>query len=157
MMKAVKYKDGGLLFGKANDGEIVIGDGTATKFSFANASFSGANPNFSFTSTETTSLSAVDTTITANSKRYSLASAISETTQFKEYFGSWVSYIDYDSVSPTISTDKRTCDFTLKFKQVKSGYALSSELSRLTTTGLTIRLTLKDGTFGSQSYKVTWK
>ena len=30
----------------------------------------------------------------------------------------------------------------MKFKKLQSGYALSSEVSRLTTSGLTIKLTL---------------
>ena len=37
----------------------------------------------------------------------------------------------------------------MKFKKLQSGYALSSEVSRLTTSGLTIRFTLGD--------KASWK
>ena len=140
MMKSVNYKEGGLLFGGTpNAGDIIIGDGTATKFSFANATFSSSNPNFKSTG-ETTSLSQSASTIKASSKAFSVAYAIANTSQFKEYFGSSVFDIDYDSTLPTISG--KDCTFTLKFKKLNSGYALSSEVSRLTTSGLTIKLTL---------------
>lgn len=140
MMKSVNYKEGGLLLGGTpNAGDIIIGDGTATKFSFANATFSSSNPNFKSTG-ETTSLSQSASTIKASSKAFSVAYAIANTSLFKEYFGSSVFDIDYDSTLPTISG--KDCTFTLKFKKLNSGYALSSEVSRLTTSGLTIKLTL---------------
>ena len=141
MMKAVKNTDG--IYGGKNNGEIVFeGNGIPTTFSFASATFSSSTPNFSSTGTTTFLNSSIE--ITASSKIFSLAYAIAETTQFKEYFGSFFSDIDYNSTPPTISSDKKTCTFTIKFKKVKSGYALSSEVSRLTTSGLTIGLTLKD-------------
>ena len=140
IMKSVNYKEGGLLLGGTpNAGDIIIGDGTATKFSFANATFSSSNPNFKSTG-ETTSLSQSASTIKASSKAFSVAYAIANTSLFKEYFGSSVFDIDYDSTLPTISG--KDCTFTLKFKKLNSGYALSSEVSRLTTSGLTIKLTL---------------
>ena len=151
MMKNVKNSDG--IYGGKNNGEIVFeGNGIPTTFSFATATFSSSTPNFSSTGTTTFLNSSIE--ITASSKIFSLAYAIAETTQFKEYFGSSVfSDMDYNSTPPTISADKKTCTFTLKFKKVKSGYALSSEVSRLTTSGLTIRLTLKDD--GSKTAR--WK
>ena len=151
MMKNVKNSDG--IYGGKNNGEIVFeGNGIPTTFSFANATFSSSTPNFSSTGTTTFLNSSIE--ITASSKIFSLAYAIAETTQFKEYFGSSVfSDMDYNSTPPTISADKKTCTFTLKFKKVKSGYALSSEVSRLTTSGLTIGLTLKDD--GSKTAR--WK
>ena len=140
MMKSVNYKEGGLLLGGTpSAGDIIIGDGAATKFSFANAIFSSSNPNFKSTG-ETTSLSQSASTIKASSKAFSVAYAIANTSLFKEYFGSSVFDIDYDSTLPTISV--KDCTFTLKFKKLNSGYALSSEVSRLTTSGLTIKLTL---------------
>ena len=151
MMKNVKNSDG--IYGGKNNGEIVFeGNGIPTTFSFASATFSSSTPNFSSTGTTTFLNSSIE--ITASSKIFSLAYAIAETTQFKEYFGSSVfSDMDYNSTPPTISADKKTCTFTLKFKKVKSGYALSSEISRLTTSGLTIGLTLKDD--GSKTAR--WK
>ena len=151
MMKNVKNSDG--IYGGKNNGEIVFeGNGIPTTFSFATATFSSSTPNFSSTGTTTFLNSSIE--ITASSKIFSLAYAIAETTQFKEYFGSSVfSDMDYNSTPPTISADKKTCTFTLKFKKVKSGYALSSEVSRLTTSGLTIGLTLKDD--GSKTAR--WK
>lgn len=141
MMKNVKNSDG--IYGGKNNGEIVFeGNGIPTTFSFASATFSSSTPNFSSTGTTTFLNSSIE--ITASSKIFSLAYTIAETTQFKEYFGSFFSDIDYNSTPPTISSDKKTCTFTIKFKKVKSGYALSSEVSRLTTSGLTIGLTLKD-------------
>lgn len=95
--------------------------------------------------------------ITASSKAFSVASAIAQSTQFKEYFGSSFSDIDYNSLSTTINSSKKECTFTMKFKQVKSGYALSSEVSRLTTSGLTIRLILKDSTVAGKNYTASWK
>ena len=149
MMKNVKNSDG--IYGGKNNGEIVFeGNGIPTTFSFATATFSSSTPNFSSTGTTTFLNSSIE--ITASSKIFSLAYAIAETTQFKEYFGSSVfSDMDYNSTPPTISG--KTCTFTLKFKKVKSGYALSSEVSRLTTSGLTIGLTLKDD--GSKTAR--WK
>ena len=151
MMKNVKNSDG--IYGGKNNGEIVFeGNGIPTTFSFATATFSSSTPNFSSTGTTTFLNSSIE--ITASSKIFSLAYAIAETTQFKEYFGSSVfSDMDYNSTPPTISADKKTCTFTLKFKKVKSGYALSSEVSRLTNSGLTIGLTLKDD--GSKTAR--WK
>ena len=150
MMKNVKNSDG--IYGGKNNGEIVFeGNAIPTTFSFASATFSSSTPNFSSTGTTTFLNSSIE--ITASSKIFSLAYAIAETTQFKEYFGSSFSDIDYNSTPPSISADKKTCTFTLKFKKVKSGYALSSEVSRLTTSGLTIGLTLKDD--GSKTAR--WK
>ena len=139
MMKNVKSSDG--IYGSQNNGEIVFGDGGKTTFDFKTKTFSRSNPNFSATGTTTTT-----STVThiASRKTFSLASTIANTTQFKEYFGSSVFDIDYDSTPPTISADKKTCIFTLKFKKLQSGYALSSEVSRLATTGLTIGFTLGD-------------
>ena len=155
MIRAVKYKEGGLLIGGTpNTGEIIIGDGMPTKFSFANASFSSSTPNFNSTG-ETTFLSS-NIEMTASSRAYSLASAIWETTLFGTYFGGWFD-IDYDSTPPSISSSKKDCTFTLKFKKLKSGYALSSEVAHLMTSGLTIRLTLKDGSVGNNNYTATWK
>ena len=152
MMKSVKYSDG--MYG-ANAGEITFSDGgVPTKFSFTSASFSSSTPNFNSTG-ETTFLSS-NIEITAGGKTFSLASAIAETTLFKTYFGSSVfSDMDYESTPPSISG--KNCTFTIKFKKLQSGYALSSEVSRLMTSGLTIRLTLKDGSVGSKNYTATWK
>ena len=140
MMKSVKNSDG--MFGSQKNGEILFFDGGTTTFDFKSATFSGSSPNFSATGTTTTTSGSV--THTASRKTFSLADAIAGTTQYKTYFSSSVFDIDYDSTPPTISADKKTCTFTLKFKKVKSGYALSSEVSRLTTSGLTIGVTLKD-------------
>ena len=144
MMKVIKNKDG--IYGGNKDGEIVFFDGGTTTFDFKSATFSGSTPNFSATGTTITT-----STVThiASRKTFSLASAIANTTQFKEYFGSFFSDIDYNSTPPTISSDKKTCTFTIKFKKLQSGYALSSEVSRLATTGLTIGFTLTD--------KASWK
>ena len=49
------------------------------------------------------------------------------------------------------------CKKALKFKKLQSGYALSSEVAHLMTSGLTIRLTLKDGSVGNKNYTATWK
>ena len=96
--------------------------------------------------------------MTTSGKAFSLAYAIAQTTLFKTYFGSSVfSDMDYESVPPTISSDKKECIFTIKFKKLQSGYALSSEVSSLMTSGLTIRLTLKDGNVGSKNYTASWK
>ena len=146
MMKNVKSSDG--IYGSQNNGEIVFGDGGTTTFDFKTKTFSRSNPNFSSTgNTLTTST----VTHTASNKTSVLAAAIGGTTQFKEYFGSssysWVSDIDYNSTLPTISN--KDCTFTLKFKKLNSGYALSSEVAHLMTTGLTIKLTLTD--------KASWK
>ena len=142
MMKVVKNKDG--IYGGKKDGEIVFFDGGTTTFDFTSATFSGSTPNFSATGTTITT-----STVThiASRKTFSLADAIAGTTQYKTYFSSSVFDIDYNSTPPTISG--KTCTFTLKFKKLQSGYALSSEVSRLATTGLTIRFTLGD--------KASWK
>ena len=143
MMKNVKSSDG--IYGSQNNGEIVFGDGGTTTFDFKSATFSGSTPNFSATGTTTTFSGNV--THTASEKTFSLAYAIAETTQYKTYFSSSVFDIDYNSTPPTISG--KTCTFTLKFKKLQSGYALSSEVAHLMTTGLTIKLTLTD--------KASWK
>ena len=143
MMKSVKNSDGA--FGSQKNGEILFFDGGTTTFDFKSATFSGSTPNFSATGT-TTTLSG-NVTHTASEKTFSLAYAIAETTQYKTYFSSSVFDIDYNSTPPTISG--KTCTFTLKFKKLQSGYALSSEVSRLATTGLTIGFTLGD--------KASWK
>ena len=45
MMKSVNYKEGGLLLGGTpSAGDIIIGDGAATKFSLQR-NFSSSNPN----------------------------------------------------------------------------------------------------------------
>ena len=153
MMKSVKNSDG--MFGSQKNGEILFFDGGTTTFDFKSATFSGSSPNFSATGTTTTTSGSV--THTASRKTFSLADAIAGTTQYKTYFSSSVFDIDYDSTPPTISADKKTCTFTLKFKKLQSGYALSSEVSRLTTSGLTIRLILKDSTVSGKNYTAIWQ
>ncbi|TXJ31431.1 hypothetical protein EPJ69_07295 [Brachyspira aalborgi] len=145
MMKSVKNSDG--MYGSENNGEIVFFDGGTTTFDFKSATFSGSTPNFSATGTTITTSGSV--THTASRKTFSLANAIAGTTQYKTYFSSSVFDIDYDSTPPTIRANNKTCTFTLKFKKLQSGYALSSEVSRLATTGLTIGFTLTD--------KASWK
>ena len=153
MMKSVKNSDG--MFGSQKNGEILFFDGGTTTFDFKSATFSGSSPNFSATGTTTTTSGSV--THTASRKTFSLADAIAGPTQYKTYFSSSVFDIDYDSTPPTISADKKTCTFTLKFKKLQSGYALSSEVSRLTTSGLTIRLILKDSTVSGKNYTAIWQ
>ena len=153
MMKSVKNSDGA--FGSQKNGEILFFDGGTTTFDFTSATFSGSTPNFSATGTTITASGSV--THTASKKTFSLANAIAGTTQYKTYFSSSVFDIDYDSTPPTISADKKTCTFTLKFKKLQSGYALSSEVSRLTTSGLTIRLILKDSTVSGKNYTAIWQ
>ena len=145
MMKAVKNSDTG------KNGEIVFeAGGVPTTFSFASATYSSSTPNFS--STGDTIFLSSNIEITASSKAFSLAYAIADTAQFKEYFGgSVVLGMDYESTAPSISG--KNCTFTIKFKKLQSGYALSSDVSRLTTTGLTIRLTLKDDGNKTASWK----
>lgn len=137
MMKSVNYKEGGLLLGGTpNAGDIIIGDGTATKFSFASANFSSSSPNFSATGTTTTSSSSA--TIATSKAAETLADAINDNAEFGKYFSNFLGV--ESSATPKISG--KDCTFTLKFKTLKSGHALSSEVAHLTTTGLTIKLTL---------------
>ena len=146
MMKTVTNSDigaDGIIYSSEKNGEIVFtGEyGRSNTFSFASAKFSEANPNFSLTNEFELPSEVPIITLSASKKAPVLAAAIGGTQQFKEYFGS-VSDIDYNSTPPTISSSKKDCTFTLKFKKLNSGYALSSEVAHLVTSGLTIKFTL---------------
>ena len=151
IMKTVKRKSDWLISGTPNAGEIIIAGTSSSdntvKFSFASASFSPSNPNFSSTGTTTTSSTSIN--IATSKAAETLADAINDNTEFGKYFSNFLGV--ESSATPKISG--KDCTFTLKFKKVKSGYALSSEVSRLTTSGLTIGLTLKDD--GSKTAR--WK
>ena len=153
MMKNAQYSE----TSTKTAGKIIFSTGASiAEFDFSTgATFSSSTPNFSSTASMT-ALS--NMALNASSKAFSVANAIAQSTQFKEYFGSSVfSDMDYDSTAPSISSDKKECTFTIKFKKVKSGYALSSEVSRLTTSGLTIRLILKDSTVSGKNYTAIWQ
>ena len=137
IMKSVKRKSSALIGETPGDGEIIIGDSSdTTKFSFANKSFSSSSPNFSSTGTTTTSSSS--TTIATNKAAETLEGAINDNAEFGKYFSNFLGV--ESSTTPSVSG--KDCTFTLKFKTLKSGHALSSEVAHLTTTGLTIKLTL---------------
>ena len=152
MMKTVTNSDIGpddITYSSENNGEIVLTGKYSSHsvkrltFSFASKKFSEANPNFHVGNK---SASGGMITLSASKKASVLAAAIGGTQQFKEYFGS-VSDIDYNSTPPTISFNNKDCTFTLKFKKINSGYALSSEVAHLMTSGLTIKLSLNRDTF----------
>ena len=153
MMKNAQYSE----TSTKTAGKIIFSTGASiAEFDFSTgATFSSSTPNFSSTASMT---ALANMTLNASSEAFSVANAIAQSTQFKEYFGSSVfSDMDYDSTAPSISSDKKECTFTIKFKKVKSGYALSSEVSRLTTSGLTIRLILKDSTVSGKNYTAIWQ
>ena len=152
MMKTVTNSDIGpddITYSSENNGEIVLTGKYSSHsvkrltFSFASKKFSEANPNFHVGNK---SASGGMITLSTSKKASVLAAAIGGTQQFKEYFGS-VSDIDYNSTPPTISFNNKDCIFTLKFKKINSGYALSSEVAHLMTSGLTIKLSLNRDVF----------
>ena len=137
IMKTVKYKD---MFGSVtpNAGEIIIGTSDTTKFSFASASFYSSAPNFSVTGTTTITTSSPSVSVSASKVAEDFEYSINNTAEFGKYFSNFLGV--ESSTTPQISG--KDCTFTLKFRTLKSGYALSSEVAHLTTTGLTIKLTL---------------
>ena len=148
IMKSVKQKSSASISGTLNAGEIIIADTSSlfdntVKFSFADKSFSSSSPNFSSDGTTTTTSSSI--TIATRKAAETLENAINDNAEFAKYFSNFLGV--ESSATPTISD--KACTFTLKFKTLKSGHALSSEVAHLTTTGLTIKLTL-DG-------KATWQ
>ena len=65
---------------------------------------------------------------------------MSMTTQCQEWFG-WFANIDCSVTITSTGLYKGNAVFTLKFpSSLKTGYALSSEFTRITNTGLKIRL-----------------
>ena len=140
IMKTVKQKSSTLIGETPKDGEIIIA-GTSSfndtvKFSFASPSFSPSSPNFSSTGTTTTTSSSVS--ISKSKAEETLVNAINDNSEFGKYFSNFLGV--ESSTTPSVSD--KDCTFTLKFKTLKSGHALSSEVAHLTTTGLTIKLTL---------------
>lgn len=143
IMKSVKRKSDWLISEIPNAGEIIIADSAikdTVKFSFASASFSSSSPNFSATGTTTITTSSSSATIATSKAAETLADAINDNAEFGKYFSNFLGV--ESSATPKISG--KDCTFTLKFKTLKSGHALSSEVAHLTTTGLTIKLTLPD-------------
>ena len=137
IMKTVKQKSSSFIGETPGDGEIIIGNSSdTTKFSFANKSFSSSSPNFSSTGTTKTSSSSIN--IATNKAAETLEWAINDNAEFGKYFSNFLGV--ESSTTPSVSG--KDCTFTLKFKTLKSGHALSSEVAHLTTTGLTIKLTL---------------
>ena len=141
IMKTVKRKSSWLISEAPKDGEIIIEDSVTkekdtVKFSFASASFSPSSPNFSSTGTTTTSSQSVS--ISKSKAEETLKDAINDNSEFGKYFSTFLGV--ESSTTPSVSG--KACTFTLKFKTLKSGNVLSSEVAHLTTTGLTIKLTL---------------
>ena len=149
IMKTVKQKSSIAISGTPSVGEIIIADTSSfdntVKFSFADKSFSSSSPNFSATGTTTITTSSASATIATSKAAETLEGAINDNSEFGKYFSNFLGV--ESSATPKISG--KDCTFTLKFKTLKSGHALSSEVAHLTTTGLTIKLTL-DG-------KATWQ
>ena len=149
IMKTVKRKSSIAISGTPSVGEIIIADTSSfdntVKFSFADKSFSSSSPNFSATGTTTITTSSASATIATSKAAETLEGAINDNSEFGKYFSNFLGV--ESSATPKISG--KDCTFTLKFKTLKSGHALSSEVAHLTTTGLTIKLTL-DG-------KATWQ
>ena len=147
IIKTVKRKSSIVISGTPSVGEIIIAGTSSSdntvKFSFASANFSPSSPNFSATGTTTTTSSSV--TIATSKAAETLEGAINDNTEFGKYFSNFLGV--ESSATPKISG--KDCTFTLKFKTLKSGHALSSEVAHLTTTGLTIKLTLDS--------KATWQ
>ena len=152
MMKNIKCSDNELFY-KANAGEIVLSSGSGggmmglgnLKFSFAslnaNQFITTSIPNFTLQGAADKELVSVKTFKTGSVSRL-IAQSIYQTTQYQEWFSGYWSGIDYNTV-PTINNKNAT--FTLKFTSgLKSGYALSSEISSVLTSGLTIRLVADD-------------
>ncbi len=150
MMKNIKVTD---LIKLPEAGEIVLNDGTgggmmglgSLTFSFATLTVNNFNtssiPNFTLQGTVSAGLTSVKTFKTGSVSRL-IAQSIYQTTQYKEWFNSFWTGIDYNTV-PTINNKNAT--FTLKFTSaLKSGYALSSQISSVLTSGLTIRLVADD-------------
>ena len=142
IMKTVKRKSDWLISGTPNAGEIIIAGTSSSdntvKFSFASANFSPSSPNFSATGTTTTSSSSIN--IATSKAAETLEGAINDNSEFGKYFSTFLGV--ESSTTPSVSG--KDCTFTLKFKTLKSGHALSSDVAHLTTTGLTIKLTLPD-------------
>lgn len=140
IMKTVKRKSDWLISGTPNAGEIIIAGTSSSdntvKFSFADKSFSSSSPNFSSTGTTTTSSTSIN--IATSKAAETLEGAINDNSEFGKYFSNFLGV--ESSTTPSVSG--KDCTFTLKFKTLKSGHALSSEVAHLTTTGLTIKLTL---------------
>ena len=176
MMKSVKYSNGGNSGDYApSNSEIVFSEGNVpTRFNFSSVSFSSSTPSFSLTGNtdfkEGKTYASYNIGITARNAAHYIVNAITQTAPlFRTYFGRSSVYGggDYDAIDslstlPQIDSSKKECTFTLKFKYLKSGYALSKEVSHLTTTGLTIKLTVKDGTTKNltgqdKNYTVVWQ
>ncbi len=175
MIKSVKYSNGGNSGDYApNNSEIVFSEGNVpTRFNFSSVSFSSSTPSFSLTGNtdfkEGKTYASYSIEITARNAAHYIVNAITQTAPlFRTYFGrSHVYGGDYDAIDslstlPSISSSKKECTFTLKFKYLKSGYASSKEVAHLTTTGLTIKLTVKDGTTKNltgqeKNYTVIWQ
>ena len=142
IMKSVKRKSSIVISGTPSVGEIIIADTSSfdntVKFSFASASFSSSSPNFSANGTTTITTSSSSATIATSKAAETLEGAINDNTEFGKYFSTFLGV--ESSTTPSVSG--KACTFTLKFKTLKSGHALSSEVAHLTTTGLTIKLTL---------------
>lgn len=153
MMKTIKYSDAELFYA-AKEGEIIIASGTKigrgalgiskNTFSFSNSSFSSIIPNFSLISTPTLEGNFI---YTARDKRIGIANAIEDSAPYKMYF---LGDIDYSTVPMVVGKE---AIFTFKFNaDLNKGYVLSKEVSHITNTGLTIKLTLTD----SGEYTATW-
>ena len=145
MMKNIKFNE----IYKSEIGEIILTEGSGSsgyiKFSFASLNANQFNttsiPNFTLEVSDSTILTPTKTFKTGSVSRL-IAQSIYQTTQYKEWFNSFWTGIDYNTV-PTINNKNAT--FTLKFTSaLKSGYALSSQISSVLTSGLTIRLVADD-------------
>ena len=123
------------------NGTVTVTDGTLPRAKFDFSTFSLTSLGDSFTAT--TELY-TDTQFYANNLSYNLRDQIKESSSFKTLAG--LTLDDPNSVTTSITGASKNLEITFKFG-LKTGYALDSSSSFITTSGMKINLKLQKNTW----------
>ena len=124
------------------NGTVTVTDGTLPRADFNFSSFSLTSSGSSFTATSEYIYN--DQQFSASSVSYDLREQIGKSSSFTTLVGLTLEYLG--GVSTSITGLNKNLEITFKFG-LKTGYALDSSSSFITTTGMKIKLILKNNTW----------
>ena len=123
------------------NGTVTVTDGIIPRADFNFSTFSLTSSGSSFTATSEYTFK--DTQFGASGVKYDLQGQIEESSSFKTLAGLT---LDYNSVTTSITGANKNLAITFKFG-LKTGYALDSSSSFITTSGMKITLIIQNNTW----------
>lgn len=123
------------------NGTVTVTDGIIPRADFNFSTFSLTSSGSSFTATSEYTFK--DTQFGASGVKYDLQGQIEESSSFKTLAGLT---LDFNSITTSITGVNKNLEITFKFG-LKTGYALDSASSFITTSGMKITLKLQNNTW----------